>query len=263
MGTSDGISFVGLDTKRILFYALCWEVTSRIAKFVLKKSPHEKVRLYGFSYVTAFINAVIAAGFGGVTAWALWNAPEAAKARVVFEPEGPWYKETQAVNDTAYIFMAWILYDLAHILAVFPKLGGGDQVAHHVGFGVLSAASVGFGICPFAGAWLFVGELSSLPLNLRWFLINTDRGEGRAIKWTNYAFAALFFLTRVALYWRGLFGFLSETIPVLVADGCSRPIMAIFSALISAGALLNAYWFVLIIQMATRGGAGKKRAKGA
>lgn len=252
------ISFVGLDTKRIFFNVIRWEATSRVAKRILRNSPHEKVRLYGHSYATAFINAVIAASFGAVNAWGLWNASEDAKARVLTDPSEPWYAETQAVSDTAYVFMAWVLYDLAHILADFPKLGGADQVAHHLGFGVLSACSVGFGICPFAGAWLFAGELSSLPLNARWFLIQTGRGAGRAMTWANGAFALLFFLTRVALYWHGLAGFLTETLPALVAGGCPQAVVALFAALVPAGALLNAYWFVLIVRMATGRGGGRK-----
>ena len=30
--------------------------------------------------------------------------------------------------DLAHIFVAWLLFDLLHILANFPKLGAGDTV---------------------------------------------------------------------------------------------------------------------------------------
>lgn len=32
------------------------------------------------------------------------------------------------------LFASFLLYDVAHVLAAFPRLGGADTALHHVGF---------------------------------------------------------------------------------------------------------------------------------
>jgi hypothetical protein len=56
-------------------------------------------------------------------------------------------------------------------------------------FLLLTLLSLGFGICPYAGAWLLCGELSTLPLNARFFLINSGLGASTAMSAANAAFA--------------------------------------------------------------------------
>jgi hypothetical protein len=56
-------------------------------------------------------------------------------------------------------------------------------------FLLLTLLSLGFGICPFAGAWLLCGELSTLPLNARFFLVNSGMGASSAMAAANAAFA--------------------------------------------------------------------------
>lgn len=97
--------------------------------------------------------------------------------------------------------------------------------------------------------WMFCGELSTVPLNLRWFLIKSGRGDTMLMDFTNKAFATLFFLTRVALYWSGLLEFISSTMPLLFAYGIPNHVLMLFGLLIPGGALLNAYWFFQILSV--------------
>jgi len=56
-------------------------------------------------------------------------------------------------------------------------------------FLILCSVSCIFGICPFAGTWMFCGELSTIPLQARWFLIQSEMGASSAMVLCNYAFA--------------------------------------------------------------------------
>jgi hypothetical protein len=125
---------------------------------------------------------------------------------------------------------------------------------------MLTYFCVVYGICPYAGTWLFCGELSTIPLNFRWFLIQSGKGDSTLMKVTNIVFASLFFLTRVVLYWSGLLEFISSTMPLLFAHGIPNHVLLLFGLLIPGGALLNAYWFALIFNMA-RGGGKKHKNK--
>jgi hypothetical protein len=80
--------------------------------------------------------------------------------------------------------------------------------------------------------------------------------------------ARRFFSCRLALYWYGLLGFLRRSAGVLVVHGAPAIAVYAYGALISAGALLNAFWFTKILRSLFKmrkgggkgGGGGKKKA---
>ncbi len=117
---------------------------------------------------------------------------------------------------------------------------------------VFAAAIISLRVLPFAGMWLLCGELSTLPLNTRWFLLNTGRGGTPLVAAVNWAFAASFFAVRGPLFWIGLAGFLRHSVRALEGAGVPAAAVGALAALLAAGALLNAYWFVRIVQMARR-----------
>ena len=96
------------------------------------------------------------------------------------------------------------MYDVSHVLLEYPRLGGMDVVAHHVLFALASYVCGSNRVFPWPFAWLIIGELSTLPLNLRWVLIQSGRGDTRLMKWTNRGFALSFFVGRVVVYGLGL-----------------------------------------------------------
>jgi preprotein translocase subunit SecG len=238
----------------------CWEVLYAVLAIVLRNSPHEKIRQYGNSYGTAFVNALIISMVGLWTLKPMLEAPNEARAFVVTNENEPFYSETQLIRTAAYIFISWLLFDLSHIILNFPHLGGVDQLIHHSGFLTLTYLCVFYEICPYAGSWLFCCEFSTLPLNLRWFLIQSGRGDSMLMHITNMAFAILFFATRIVLYWIGVLEFIQSTLPLLFTRGVPLSVLSTFAFLLVAGALLNAFWFTSIIQMA-RGQTRKKKNK--
>lgn len=249
----------GLDTQSILKYGIMYELLYQGVKLMLKSSEHQKLRAHGNSYLCAFVNAVFTSYYGVTFLILLWSAPEESKALSGVDSAEPFFAETNGVRDAALPFIAWIVFDLIHVVTNFPELGSYDQLFHHAMFIILTCVSTGFGVCPFAGCWLFCGELSSLPLNIRWYVINSGQGATVWMTLTNIIFCVTFFTVRVLLYWFGLYGFLFETAPILKNNGAPGFGVNIIAALLSAGAILNVYWFLLIVKMAT--GLGKKAKK--
>lgn len=115
--------------------------------------------------MVAFTNACICTCLGAFYTWALLHA--SAEHRAYLDESDPRQALGQGVKLAAYPFLAWICYDIVHICTNFPRLGGVDQLLHHSGFFVLTAIAMSYGLFPFTAAWLLLGELSSLPLNLR------------------------------------------------------------------------------------------------
>lgn len=243
----------------VLAFALCYEVLYQIFKFAFKSSPHEKVAQLGASYSVAFINATVCS-VGGFWAMASLLAGSYADRLAVTEAPSVFWPGAAAgvavYERFAHSFLGWLAYDVVHVFTNYPKLGGADTAAHHLGFVCLTCLGSVYRVLPFPVAWLLVGELSSLPLNVRWFLINTGRGKTSALTYTNYAFALSFFVMRVVVFWAGVAHLLLHLRPSLLGAPylCKPWVVNTLCGFISAGALLNGYWFINIVKMATRGG---------
>ena len=142
----------------------------------------------------------------------------------------------------------------------FPKLGGAETVVHHLGFIFCALATSHARILGFPTSWLLLGELSTIPLNVRWALIKSGHGDGAALWWTNWAFAGMFFVARVALYGFGLVDF-HRTWDRVPASVCPQGLTLAILTLISAMQLLNLYWFYGIVLMGLRGGGKKAQSE--
>jgi hypothetical protein len=108
-------------------------------------------------------------------------------------------------------------------------------------------------VVPFVVGWLLLGEISSLPLNMRWLLISTGRGASSAMFVTNVVFAITFFLTRVVIFWAGLWHVVVHMRPMVI-DSCSPLVINTICGFVAGGACLNAMWMTQIVKMALRGG---------
>ena len=73
-----------------------------------------------------------------------------------------------AAETTNIIFLSWLCYDLVHIGAMYPTLGGVDTLVHHVAFMLASVSCAAYRLFPFPFSWLIACELSSPFLNIRW-----------------------------------------------------------------------------------------------
>ena len=187
----------------------------------------------------------------------LLSVDDSAKVVVLADTDPIVYLATES-------FVGYLLYDLLHVVAHWPALGGSDTVAHHVGFTCLALLGYGFRVFPFTVGWLLLGEISTLFLNARWALINSGRGHTRALAGTNVAFAASFFSCRVVLLWVGPYHMLTQLRPLVLAPPFSAPAWAVntICGFVTAGAALNAWWMLKIAKMAARG-HGKEEGESA
>jgi len=184
----------------------------------------------GNSYAVSFVHATIVVVRGFQHLIQQYGAP--LEAKFVQQPYGSsnaWAAGAAAIEPTNTIFLAFLAYDVSHVLLEYPRLGGVDVVAHHVLFAAASyvcgsnslpvwksTSELGSattsrrwpenstpssrcsygdkwggpkfdlhtGVFPWPFAWLIIGELSTLPLNLRWVLIQSGRGGTRLMRWT-------------------------------------------------------------------------------
>mmetsp|Transcript_66654 Transcript_66654/g.124433 ORF Transcript_66654/g.124433 Transcript_66654/m.124433 type:complete len:262 (+) Transcript_66654:71-856(+) len=254
---------------KILLCIGCWESLYQVAHAVLPslatkllsssaaRDQRDKFTRCGASYVVAFCHACLMGSRGSWHLWALLPAPEPHKLAIPDEAVQPWYQLTSATETTNLLFFSWLAQDFIHIALQFPRLGGYDTLFHHVGFMTASAICGNYRILPFAFAWLLCGELSSIPLNIRWFLINTGYGDCRFLQVTNVIFAATFFATRIVGYGLGIWHFFSVRHALFQMDVPS-PFLLVVLVLLVAGYILNLMWMQKIVQMA----AGKKKKMG-
>lgn len=210
---------------------------------------------HGATYVAALIHAMITGSRGCWHVAALLQAPTASKLAIV---DGEWHAAALATADTNVVFFSWLLYDVLHVIREFPALGGLDTVAHHLGFMCASLVCGHHRILPFPFAWLILGELSSVPLNIRWFLTTIAKADPkRASKWaspistTSKAFALVFFVTRVVVYGMGLAHLCSVTEELGKLDAVvAKPLLYLVLALLAGGYVLNLSWMSKIVKRA-------------
>ena len=170
------------------------------------------------------------------------------------DPAHPWFDHT--MGTTNHLFFSYLIYDLAHVVWQYPSIGGLDTIAHHCGFIFASLVCATYRLFPLAFGWLMMGELSTIPLDIRFVLIATGRGDTLALKVAQILFALFFLLSRVVLYGLGLahlwyhrasigVGTVAPAVPQHVAYGVL--------ALIATGYGLNLMWLRGIIRVVTSG----------
>ena len=109
-----------------------------------------------------------------------------------------------AIEPTNTIFLAFLVYDVSHVLLEYPRLGSIDVVAHHVLFAAASyvcgANSVFFVALRVADYWGAVDAAAEFKVGAH----PVRKGDTRLMTWTNRAFAFTFFVGRVVVYGLGL-----------------------------------------------------------
>jgi len=247
-----------------------WEVLHRVltlligravgAGVVLPAGSSEKLRAQGASYAVSLVHASILSARGVWHVLSLLAAPTMAQLSIPDAADGPFHAAAAATEATNIIFLSYLAYDLLHLLAAFPKLGGADTVAHHAGFIGASLVCGSHRILPFAFSWLVCGEISTIPLNARWFLLTSGRGESVALRATNLAFAGSFFLARILVYGLGLWHLWVSREALLGLERLvARPLLLLVIVLLVGGYGLNLVWMRKIFAMATKK-TGRKRA---
>ena len=211
----------------------------------------------GPSYVVSFVHSMYVTARGMMHLYSLWGASNFDK--IYISPEDSGYRAAHLdVARTNILFVAYLFYDMIHILHQYPKLGAEDTMAHHMLFAFCSIINGTYGIMPFQFGWLIVGELSTIFLNWRWFLLKSGRHSGTLLENVNTMFAASFFLCRIGIYTAGIvhlyFFSMSElkSLPSEEVSGVPLAALGITCGCMLLGWLLNLYWGSKILKKVTR-----------
>jgi hypothetical protein len=116
----------------------------------------------GPSYFVSMLHATIVGVRGVFHATALLNAPPTVKIVMAAARDTEWAATLDAIEQTNHLFLSYLLFDMLHMVAAFPKLGGFDMIAHHTVFIICSAVCGSLCALPFPFAWLILGELSTI-----------------------------------------------------------------------------------------------------
>lgn len=219
----------------------------------------------GPSYATSQVHAVYAS-YRGILH--LYDLSFASNLDKVFNPRTHILDGIQTtrwagleVATTNILFLSYLLYDLLHVIYQYPKLGGIDTILHHILFAMCSVINGTYGIMPYPFGWLVVGEISTIFLNIRWFLLKSGRENSKLLNATNRLFALAFFLTRNFLYTIGmvhLFWFSWDEVQSMPeVSGVPRVLSGMTQVFIVLGWGLNVVWGYKILNMVM--GVGKKK----
>lgn len=262
---------------RIAIGMLSWEILqrcydfglsallTRVPSIVCDEKPKASRRTLldeGGWYAVAFTHACLVGARGCLHLWNLRYAPIAQKLTLPADASEDLYA-AYAIRTTNAIFLSWLLYDLRQLLARRHKTGGLDvpMLVHHLIFISASLICGSHNALPFAFSWLIVGECSSVPLNIRWFLLHAGRGDGAGFAAAQIAFAGLFFVVRILVGGAGLAHLLYYRADAYGVMGPTNGwLVRLVLLILSGGFGLNVMWLRKIVAMAMRNGASKKAA---
>lgn len=222
-------------------------VTKKVDNDEAKRTLIER----GPSYVVSFVHSIYVTARGIMHLYSLWDASNIDKLYIA--REGGYRAAHLEVARTNILFLAYLLYDMIHIVLQYPKLGGMDTMLHHMLFAFCSMINGTYGIMPFQFGWLITGELSTIFLNWRWFLLKSGHDSGPLIYNINTMFAASFFLCRIIIYTAGIvhlyFFSLAELKSLLLPEvsGVSMSLLGITCGCMVLGWLLNIFWGLKIL----------------
>lgn len=248
-----------------LFYRIFQYLITRYSDMILRDSLNDATKdeakqnliKRGPSYATSQLHAVYAS-YRGILH--LYNLSFASNLDKVFNPRTHMLDGIQTtrsagleVGTTNILFLSYLLYDLLHVIYQYPKLGGIDTILHHVLFAMCSVINGTYGIMPYPFGWLVVGEISTIFLNTRWFLLKSGREHSKFLNVTNRLFALAFFVTRNIVYTIGmihLFWFSWDEVQSLPeVSGVPRILSGMTQGCMLLGWGLNAVWGYKILNM--------------
>lgn len=208
----------------------------------------------GPSYAVSLLHSTYVTGRGVMHIYNLWDASNFDKLVIPgIEVMDSYRWAHLQVATTNTLFSAYLVYDLFHILGQYPRLGGVDTILHHVLFACCSFINGTYGLMAFQFGWLAVGELSTVFLNIRWFMLKSGREKSALLNKINVLFAAMFFLTRIGIYTAGIVHlfFYSATELQSLPDqsGVPIPLLIMTCGCMLVGWALNTVWGYKILQM--------------
>mmetsp|Transcript_5206 Transcript_5206/g.11395 ORF Transcript_5206/g.11395 Transcript_5206/m.11395 type:complete len:317 (+) Transcript_5206:42-992(+) len=227
------------------------------------ENAKQTLRRRGPSYLVSLIHSVCVTCRGIMHLYNLWHGNTADKLLVQRKGMPGSYRWAHLqVTTTNTMFVAYLTYDLFHIILQYPKLGGLDTIMHHLVFAACSFINGTYGILPFQFGWLIAGELSTIFLNTRWFMLKSGRENSPLLGRVNELFAATFFLTRIGMYSAGMIHLFCFSMPELKSlpeiSGVPISLLGMTCGCMTLGWILNMLWGYKILAL-VRGGAKKMK----
>ena len=129
----------------LLQYAMLWEVPRFLSGWFFRKrwggrdgKANEEFTSCAPSYVMSFVHAIVVGSLGIWVLSGLWDCPLHDKFFINDATPPQTLKIVDVIERTNWVFFGYMIDDLAHVLARYPKLGKMDMVAHHLVFIVCS-----------------------------------------------------------------------------------------------------------------------------
>lgn len=196
------------------------------------------------SRVVSLLHALVQSVFGVVCVM---------EAAGIFDPADRLTKHTMVfgmntrVTISGHIFVGYIFYDVVHALVMKDLRKIGD-IVHHILFLGISYLGLTHRILQFAFSWLILGEVSTIFLNIRWFLFKAGLEESSLYIYNGMCLVLTFFFFRVVVFGLGLLYLFIELLPIVNESDD----IALRGApyILLAAYCMNLNWFVQLAAMA-------------
>jgi len=220
----------------------------------------------GPSYIISFLHSIYVT-FRGIThLYELWYASNLDKLYIPSIDLIDSYRYAHLhVATTNTLFLSYLIYDLVHIIHQYPKLGGVDTIVHHTLFALCSVINGTYGLMAFQFGWLIIGEVSTIFLNIRWFLLKSGRGNSILLDKVNGMFAMTFFILRIGVYTIGIIHLFwysyDELISLPDVSGVPVSLLSMTCGSMLLGWVLNVLWGYKILAMVSRGRSSNSKSR--
>ena len=255
--------------KTYVIFCVCWQLLYTFVQACLKWFQVSNTKLLGFgrSYVCSTVNAIISSLCGAYIYFQIHDDSVLCKYFFIGCVDSSLvnFTITSCASLSAYFTM-----DLIGILFTYPRSKaetGAATVIHHSIFLLCGIIGSVFYLTPYIYALLNLCEISTIPLNVRWFTINTGNGNSKLYWIASYTFVLSFVVFRILVYGFSLLEVILhyDEIQQHMQDLAHEHGIKIWStlimfALVFLGWLLQLYWFINgILPLLFR--AGKKKKK--
>ena len=220
----------------------------------------------GPSYIISFLHSIYVTFRGINHLYELWYASNLDKLYIPSIDLIDSYRYAHLhVATTNTLFLSYLIYDLVHIIHQYPKLGGVDTIVHHTLFALCSVINGTYGLMAFQFGWLIIGEVSTIFLNIRWFLLKSGRGNSVLLDKVNGMFAITFFISRIGVYTIGIIHLFwysyDELISLPDVSGVPVLLLSMTCGSMLLGWALNILWGYKILAMVGRGSSSNSKSK--
>lgn len=271
--------------KKLGASVLFWELPRALCSVIVRRSYGEQKTAAersfveaAPSYIMSAVHATTLATFGLVIGYETLKLPIARDRYYLHKGTTLDFRSLMMTEIGNWLFCGYMTGDLAHVVAEYPKLGKMDMVVHHACFIACSLIAGHSQTMMLPFSWLLIGEFSTPLLCFRWLVqqltyelkserivqwakalgykgesVSSVKNAGKQVEFlSGVAFMAIFFVVRIVAYSAGFANMVYHS-RAGTFDTTPKWVTTALFALVSCGAVLNYYWFSLMLRKALRG----------